>query len=90
MTALNQSGQGCPDYAAMTAAIATVELNGLLVFSPLERQILSAFDGWEIVPAHELSRRTNYPNTPHFRSILSNLVERRALQSTSRGYHLVT
>lgn len=76
------------DNSAIEAAIRTLADNGLLFFSPMERHIIAAFDGWEIVPAHELARRTGYPNTPHFRAILTNLAERCALRATSRGYHV--
>ncbi len=76
-----------PDYAAIEAAIQTLRDNGLLFLSPLELDIVRCFDGWEIVPAAEISHRTGYPNTPHFRAILTNLAERGILRATSRGYH---
>ncbi len=75
------------DYAAIEAAVEILRENGLRFLSPMELDIIRCFDGWEILPAHEIGRRTHYPNTPHFRAILTNLAERGVLRATSRGYH---
>ncbi len=90
MFASTPSEARTPDYAAIEAAIETLRKNGLLFLSPLELEIVRSFNGWEIVPAATICKRTGYPNTPHIRAILTNLTERGVLLATSRGYHLVS